>query len=964
MKRKIAAVCISISLLLNLPIAAGAGFTAAESSKGYVIFDADPCNVSEEDGANAYPSGLYNGKYGSDRIGGTSKVKYDEDIPYYLLEFKTGPQNNNILIENGYMCNDGTAGRPQSNISTGFMGWMQYPEIIRAIKDYTYISYDVYTETPVTLSIYPLHQEMDPWANDPETNCGLFDRYEVTETGKWLTRSVKIDSIADAENTVDNWSQGDIFIQAPGITDNITVKIRSLRLEVKENDRENINNALAAVENMDKKKNFTAIFWDENIPLDNLPKDSEGNTDYFTLLTAYDGESSFGNIFNIENALTEKSHGTVSVQPRQKAGRTVTVSAAPEMGYVLSGIYVTAQDGTAVNVSSAENGNVSFVMPESNVRVWADFTLTAVLSQSRYVIFDCVPEQAAGAGFAPADRLGWSLGCYMNGSGEMDFWQSEHNTPDSVTVFPATCRQSLLYDMRVFEALAGYIHFECDINIDTKLNLKQKPNLIFAPVSRDTEGNFSWEIGNFDYIERYVPGYETCKWFSIDKKGISLSANTLHSNWQGDVLIMLDGGRLDYSGISVNVRRMCLTVDESDRAGINAALAQIGMENGFNMLIEADKSSAYSSSYAFGDVNSDGEADIRDMIRLKKRLAGLESDIVYYSADFNADGRVDSIDLAICRKKLLGELILQPVCEHPGVAEEDAHYSFFAADDNYIPEEYLNLTSSDGRVKINGMKITVPYEVRNDGSLTLMVTDSRTGKTGGYTMSFTKYTERPTFNDDFDTIDSSVWKVGTDNEGNPLKSGVIRDGKLVFTVEKEGDPNCHINTENSFSQGYGCFSAVMQMPAFGSGNSSFFLIGNNYKKNPLDGTAGWNGSWGEIDVVEYYPDWGNDYAGTVHWYLWNPEQYESSGDEHLHAYGIDSGFHTYSVVWTKDAIYWYFDSELKRVYKGSGVTDNSEPMNLCLQLSPSYEDFWNTTYDPNEFPYELSVDSVTVWDFK
>ena len=49
--------------------------------------------------------------------------------------------------------------------------------------------------------------------------------------------------------------QGDIFFQVAGLDGAaLTVKIRNFRLEVKEGDRENINNALSAVENIDNKK--------------------------------------------------------------------------------------------------------------------------------------------------------------------------------------------------------------------------------------------------------------------------------------------------------------------------------------------------------------------------------------------------------------------------------------------------------------------------------------------------------------------------------------------------------------------------------------------------------------------------------------------------------------------------------------------------------------------------------------
>ena len=55
---------------------------------------------------------------------------------------------------------------------------------------------------------------------------------------------------------------------------------------------------------------------------------------------------------------------------------------------------------------------------------------------------------------------------------------------------------------------------------------------------------------------------------------------------------------------------------------------------------------------ATGDFNGDGAVDIKDLIRLKKYLAGiaeLETD-----PDLNGDGAVDSCDLAEMRKILMG----------------------------------------------------------------------------------------------------------------------------------------------------------------------------------------------------------------------------------------------------------------------------------------------------------------------
>lgn len=65
----------------------------------------------------------------------------------------------------------------------------------------------------------------------------------------------------------------------------LTVHVRRLRISLNEADKEAINAKLAAVEGIDDVNYFTR---DKE-----LPKDDEGNTDYFALLTAYDAQSNY-----------------------------------------------------------------------------------------------------------------------------------------------------------------------------------------------------------------------------------------------------------------------------------------------------------------------------------------------------------------------------------------------------------------------------------------------------------------------------------------------------------------------------------------------------------------------------------------------------------------------------------------------------------------------------------------------
>lgn len=64
--------------------------------------------------------------------------------------------------------------------------------------------------------------------------------------------------------------------------------------------------------------------------------------------------------------------------------------------------------------------------------------------------------------------------------------------------------------------------------------------------------------------------------------------------------------------------------------------------------------SADITMYLVGDVNGDGELDIRDLVRLKKIVSGEAKPAEGTTADLNGDGNVDASDLVILRKMLLG----------------------------------------------------------------------------------------------------------------------------------------------------------------------------------------------------------------------------------------------------------------------------------------------------------------------
>lgn len=53
-----------------------------------------------------------------------------------------------------------------------------------------------------------------------------------------------------------------------------------------------------------------------------------------------------------------------------------------------------------------------------------------------------------------------------------------------------------------------------------------------------------------------------------------------------------------------------------------------------------------------GDVNDDGDIDIRDLVRLKKYIGNTDVEIFEAASDLNGDGKYDAADLVELRKVL------------------------------------------------------------------------------------------------------------------------------------------------------------------------------------------------------------------------------------------------------------------------------------------------------------------------
>lgn len=309
--------------------------------------------------------------------------------------------------------------------------------------------------------------------------------------------------------------------------------------------------------------------------------------------------------------------------------------------------------------------------------------------------------------------------------------------------------------------------------------------------------------------------------------------------------------------------------------------------------------------------------------------------------------------------------VFKPKEEHPGVADLDAYYEMIAMDKRgrTLNVEDMVIECSDTRVKLNGNILTIPYSVRASGDkLTVSMYDKKSPNlTGSFTFNFAvQFTEKPTFLDEFDTLDTTVWKDDWYADRMPIEDLYCENGELVMYATEETN-GIELSTTGTFRQAYGSFSARIKMPTSGLTGMAFWLCtekGIRYIKNPQRPTQ----SGGEIDIVEFYPTWGDHKTScTVHWNGWS-NYHIGEGSEPIVKQKLRGEFHVYSCVWTSTAIYFYLDEDLIWTYRGDGVAPNSGPMQLLLQhANPKADNGWGGKYDPAELPNESRWDYVKVY---
>lgn len=231
----------------------------------------------------------------------------------------------------------------------------------------------------------------------------------------------------------------------------------------------------------------------------------------------------------------------------------------------------------------------------------------------------------------------------------------------------------------VFKAIAPYVTISYDVYVEDAQNRNAHIKITAMPNDMEAwKKNAFEEFGTFDDFD----GIPANQWVSRTAKIVSI--NDGNKNWsQGFIAVSLEWfpDCDEAADMTFKIRNLKLTVNESDRDKINAALAGIdgidtknwftGTYDGsvtdwrfpttsdgldyFAGLAAFDESSFYSVNRETGDLNSDGSTDILDLVRFKKYAADSTVGVNYAARDCDGNNLYSpASDLAALRKILLG----------------------------------------------------------------------------------------------------------------------------------------------------------------------------------------------------------------------------------------------------------------------------------------------------------------------
>ncbi len=370
---KVIGLITAVSIFLTaIPISSI--FSALQNNyENYVIWDANPNNIEGGDGTSAQPSRLSGND--EDCSPYVAYKRTDEETPYFQVELKGSGDNHGAVISNLY------------NSNTAELKWLTDNSVAKAVAPYITMKYEMRTSGTKYNSKINITAAS---RNSQNKVLALFSSKSIDEANEWKQLE---SSISGFESTT-KWNMGWIRVLADSSetfsgADSVTVDLKNVRLEVKESDRLAINAALKEVTTAATYFSTTAV-------------DSNGNTDYFSVLVGYDRLSEYTENYYPKNYLVETDvtagKGEITVDGLDKDNKileseTVAFTASPDYGYLTESVTVKDADGDDVAVKQDPENlkKYTFTMPKKDVKIYVAFKDDGTGATNSYIIWDANP---------------------------------------------------------------------------------------------------------------------------------------------------------------------------------------------------------------------------------------------------------------------------------------------------------------------------------------------------------------------------------------------------------------------------------------------------------------------------------------------------------------------------------------------------------------------------------------------
>jgi len=224
-------------------------------------------------------------------------------------------------------------------------------------------------------------------------------------------------------------------------------------------------------------------------------------------------------------------------------------------------------------------------------------------------------------------------------------------------------------------------------------------------------------------------------------------------------------------------------------------------------------------------------------------------------------------------------------------------------------------------------------------------------------------------NFDGDRLQSENWNIVT-GDGCPNLCGwgnnerqiyaadnhTVANGLLTISAQNEGQvyTSTRINSKGKREFQYGKIEIRAKLPLGKGLWPAFWMLGSN-----ID-AVGWPRS-GEIDILEYVGKESNHIFTSLH----TPASYGTTINTKKDVIpGIEEGFHTYAIDWTKDSIQFLVDDQLFYAFapenKNQETWPFDQPFYIIVNLAIG-GNFGGPEVDDSIFPQEYVVDYIRVY---